>query len=165
MRTLTTMLTVGCLLSTPLAFAQDPQEDHSAHHPPAAAAPDANAPAAQDHGDAKANPLQEKMKQVESLMQQIQQASDPAQKRELMSQHLAALREQMRLIRGQRSDMKMSMKEDGKKDTMGGMKEGGMMKGGGMMMMMHKKVEQRLEMLERLMEQIIEREAAEESMR
>ena len=67
MRTLTTMLTVGCLLSTPLAFAQDPQEDHSAHHPPAAAAPDANA--AQDQGDAKANPVQEKMKQVESLMQ------------------------------------------------------------------------------------------------
>jgi len=159
MRTLTTMLTVGCLLATPLAFAQDPQEDHSAHHPPAAAAPDASAPAAQDQGDAKANPLQEKMKQVESLMQQIQQASDPAQKRELMSQHLAALREQMRLIRGQRSDMKMSMKEDGKKDTMGGMMKGGAM------MMMHKKVEQRLEMLERLMEQIIEREAAEESMR
>jgi hypothetical protein len=40
------------------------------------------------------------------------------------------------------------------------MKEGGMMKGGGMMMM-HKKVEQRLGMLERLLQQMVERESVE----
>ena len=164
MKTLPALVGLAFALSAPYAFGQDEDEDHSAHHPPAVAAPDANAPAAQDRGGAKASPLQDNMKKIEALMQQVREASDPAQKRELLGQHLAALREQMRLIRAQRSDMKMSMKEDGKKDTMGGMmKEGGMMRGG--MMMMHKKVEQRLEMLERLLEQIIEREAAEESVR
>jgi hypothetical protein len=38
------------------------------------------------------------------------------------------------------------------------MKDGGMMKGG---MMMHKKVDQRLELVERLLQQMIEREAVE----
>jgi hypothetical protein len=143
------------------AFAQDQQqEDHSAHHPPPApAAPDAAKPAEHEHGEGKANPLQDKMKQVEALMQQVQQASDPAQKRELLSQHLTALNELAQLIRAQRGDVKMSMKESGKKDMMGGMmKEGGMMS-------MHKKVEQRLDLLERMMEQVIDREVAEESLR
>jgi hypothetical protein len=40
---------------------------------------------------------------------------------------------------------------------------GGMMKGGGMMKM-HKKMEQRIEMLERLLQQTLEREAIEESL-
>jgi len=142
------------------AFAQDQQqEDHSAHHPPATTASDAAKPAEHEHGEGKANPLQDKMKQVEALMQQVQQASDPAQKRELMTQHLTALNELAQLIRAQRGDMKMSMKEGGKKDMMGGMmKEGGMMS-------MHKKVEQRLDLLERMMEQVIDREVVEESLR
>jgi hypothetical protein len=96
---------------------------------------------------------------IEGLMQQIQQADDPAQRRELLSLHLQALREEMRLIRASRAGMKMSMQEDGKKDAGSMMKEGGMMGGG---MMMHKEVEQRLDMLERLMQQMIEREAAEQ---
>lgn len=157
MRTLRVIVALGFALSMPLAFGQDQDEDHSAHHPPAAAQPDATAPAEHDHGDAKANPVQQKMKEIEALMKRAQEASDPAQRRELLSQHLAALQEEMRLIRGQRAGVKMSMKEEGKKDMMGGMmKEGGMMS-------MHKKVEQRLELLERLIEQMIDREALEES--
>jgi hypothetical protein len=50
--------------------------------------------------------------------------------------------------------MKMGMKESSKGD-------GGMMGAG---MMMHKKVEQRLNILERMLEQVIAREAADASM-
>jgi hypothetical protein len=90
------------------------------------------------------------MKKIEALMQQIQQIADPAQKGELFAQHLDALREQMRLVRRQHSDMKMSMKEGG-------------MRGRGMMM--HKKMDLRMEILEleRLLQQMIEREAVEAS--
>ena len=104
------------------------------------------------------------MKKIEALMQQIQQTTEPAQKRELLAQHLEALREQMRLIASQHSDIKMSMKEEGEKDADN---KGGMMKEGGMMgrgmMMMHRKMEQRVQMLERLLQQVIEREAVEAS--
>ena len=88
----------------------------------------------------------------------------PVQERELLARHLDALREQMRLVRNQHSDMKMSMKEGSTKDDamMGGMmKEGGTM---GSPMMMHKKMEQRMEMLERLLQQMIEREAVQVSL-
>ena len=95
------------------------------------------------------------MKKIESLMEQIQAATDPGRKRELQSEHLQALREQMRVIRSQQSDMKLSMKEGGKKDH--GMM-GEMMKGSGMMM--HKKIDQRVDMLERMLQQMIEGEAA-----
>ena len=160
MNRLCTAMVMAMALGVCPAFAQDQQqEDHSAHHPPATTASDAAKPAEHEHGEGKANPLQDKMKQVEALMQQVQQASDPAQKRELMTQHLTALNELAQLIRAQRGDMKMSMKEGGKKDMMGGMmKEGGMMS-------MHKKVEQRLDLLERMMEQVIDREVVEESLR
>jgi hypothetical protein len=161
MKSFPMIIALGLTLASPMVFAQDAQEDHSAHHPPGAAVSDAPQPPPQDPGDAKPGPVQENMKKIEGLMQQMQQATDPAQKRDLLSQHLQALREQMRLIRSQHTAMKMSMQEGGKKDAgmMGGMmKDGGMMGGG---MMMHKKVEQRLDMLERMMQQMIEREAVE----
>jgi hypothetical protein len=74
--------------------------------------------------------------------------------------------------------MKMSMMQGGQKDDKdggrpkesdegkkGGMgKEGGMMMRGGMMSM-HKQVEQRLDLLERLLEQIIEHESVEATVR
>jgi len=104
------------------------------------------------------------MNKVEGLLQQIQQTDDPARKRQLLSEHLQALRDQARLIRSERAPMKMSMKEGGEKDD--GMKEGMMKKNGMMpgMMKMHEKVEQRLDMLERMMQQLVEHEAAKEPM-
>jgi len=96
-------------------------------------------------------------------MQQIQQTTDAAQKRELPGQHLEAMREQARLIRSHHSDMKLSMKEGSKPEggmMSGMMQEGGMMGGG---MMMHKQMEQRMEILERMLQQMLEREAVEVS--
>jgi hypothetical protein len=92
-------------------------------------------------------------------MQQIEQTADPVEKRELLAQQLEALREQMRPIKVSIPKMKLSTKDAGKRDG-GRIKNGGMMGGG---MMMHRRVEQRIEMLERLLQQMIEREAAEPS--
>jgi hypothetical protein len=145
-----------------MAFAQSEEQNHSAHHPAQSAQPGAEATSSHDHDDGKPSPVQENMTKIEGLMEQIRAATDPSQKRELLSQHLQALREQMRLISSRPSDLKMSMKEGGKKDD-GMMRE--MMKDGCMMgagMMMHKKMDQRVDMLERMLQQLIEREAVEQ---
>jgi hypothetical protein len=154
------LIALALITGAPVAFAQDDEQDHSAHHPAKSSESEAAPPGGHDHGTAKVSAVQENMINIELLMQQIQQTSDPARKRELLGQHLQALQQEMRLVVGQRAAMKMSMKEGAKTDSdMGGMmKDGGMMKGG---MMMHKKVEQRLELVERLLQQMIEREAVE----
>jgi hypothetical protein len=156
MRALPFLIALGLGCGVPMGFAQSEDQDHSAHHDAQSSDADTAPHSGHDHGSAKASPLQENMKKAEALMQQIQRATDQAEKRELLSRHLQVLQEQMRLIRSQGPATKMSMEEGGKTDA--GMM-GPMMKGGGMMA--HKKVEQRLDMLERLMQQVIEREAAE----
>jgi hypothetical protein len=162
MKALSVLIALALISGAPVAFAQDDEQDHSAHHPAKGSQPEAAALAGHEDGTGKASALQENMINIESLMQQIRQTSDPARKRELLGQHLEALQQEMRLVVGQRATMKMSMKASGKADSDmpgGMMKEGGgMMKGG---MMMHKKVEQRLDVIERLLQQVIEREAVE----
>ena len=168
MRTSMLIILAGLTLGSPLALAQT-DEDHSAHNPPASdqAPPKADegdaAPPAHEHGTAKASPVGENMQKVEALMQQIAQATDSDQKRTLLHEHLQALREQVKLMRSQAAGMKMAMKGGDKSDAgakqKGMMGEGGMMGGG--MMGMHKKVEQRLDMIERVLQQLIEHEGAE----
>jgi len=116
--------------------------------------PDAAALFVHESGPTKHNAPQENMQTAEALMQQIQRATDQAEKRDLLSEHLQVLRQQMRMIRSQGSAVKMSMEEERKTDA--AMMCPAMMGGG---MMTHKKIEQRLDMLERLMQQVIEREA------
>jgi hypothetical protein len=163
MKSLHLIIALGLVLSMPAAFAQDDDEDHASHHPGQTNQVENPTPPGDDGASAAAGPLQKSMKNVEGLMQQIQETGDLEQKRLLLNQHLQALRDQMRLIRSQHAAMKMSMGDDAKKSD--AMKEGMMQKRGmmGGMMMMHKKVEQRLDMLERMLQQVIEREAAEQS--
>jgi hypothetical protein len=159
MQALRLIIVLGLALSIPLALAQDQEGDHASHHP--APTTDSGASQASSDGQAasKSSPAQDNMNKVERLMQQVQETDDPAQKRQLLDEHLQALRDQLRLIRGQDAPMKMSMKEDGKRED-GMKKKGGMM---GEMMTMHKKVEEKLDMLERTMQQIVERAVAQES--
>lgn len=155
------LLTLGLICVIPVALGQAAEEeDHSAHHPAAGEAADAAPPAEHDHGSSKADPLQQNMQRIEGLMKQIQEADDPDRKRALLGEHLQALLDQMKLIRSQAGGMKAAKKApEGKdRDMMGGM-----MKGGGMMKM-HKKMEQRIDLLERLLQQTLEREAVEETL-
>ncbi|HZR04134.1 MAG TPA: hypothetical protein VFA81_13300 [Burkholderiales bacterium] len=156
------MIALGLTCAAPMAFAESEEQEHAAHHPAQSAEPEAATTSSDDRGGGGAGLVQENMKKIEGLMEQIQAATDPGQKRELLSQHLQALREQMRLIRSQRSDMKMSMKGGCKKDDgmmCEKMKDGRMMGSG---MMMHKKMDRRVDMLERMLQQMIEREASAE---
>lgn len=156
------MLLTLCLTCTaPAALAQvTSEEDHSAHQPATSGPAEAAAPAAHDHGATKPDPAQENMQRIEGLMKQIQESADPDRKRALLGEHLQALLAQMTLVRSQGTSVKTAAKPSEKKD---GDMMGGMMKGGGMMKM-HKKMEQRIDMLERLLQQTLEREAIEESL-
>jgi hypothetical protein len=157
MKALSVLIALAMISGVPVAFAQDDEQDHSIHHPAKGSEPgEAAPPVGHEHSSAKASALQENMITIESLMQQIRQTKDPASKRELLGQHLQALQQQMRLVVGQGAAMKMSMKESAKTDS--DMLDG-MMKGRGMMM--HQEVEQRLDMIGRLLQQMIEREAVE----
>lgn len=163
MKALLLITVLGLICAAPMAFAESEEQEHAAHHPAQSAEAEATSTSSDDHGGDKASPVQENMRRIEGLMEQIATATDPGQKRELLSQHLYALREQMGMIRSQNSDMKMSMKEGAKKDDgmmCEKMKDGRMMGGG---MMMHKKMVQRVDMLERMLQQMIEREAAQAS--
>lgn len=132
------------------------EEDHSAHHPAPA---EAAVPAEHEHEKSEPGATQVGMRRIEALMQQIREADDLDRKRTLLAEHLQAMRDQLVLIRQQAVTAKTAMKPTERKD--GAM--GGMMKGGGMMQK-HKQVEDRLDMLERLLQQALEREAVEESL-
>ena len=162
MQPLRLIVFLGLAVSIPFAIAQDQKDEHASHHPAPATDSGASQASTDDQAAGKSSPVHENMNKVESLLQQVQETDDPAQKRQLLGQHLQALRDQLRLMRGEHAPMKKSMKEDGKKED--GMKEGMMKKGDmmGGMMTMHRKVEQKLDMLERTIQQIVEREVAQD---
>ena len=162
MQPLRLIVFVGLAVSISFAVAQDQKDEHAGHHPAPTTDSGASQTSAEDEAGSKSSPAQENMNKVESLLQQVGKTDDPAQKRQLLGQHLQALRDQLRLMRGEHAPMKKSMKEDGKKED--GMKEGMMKKGDmmGGMMTMHRKVEQKLDMLERTIQQIVEREVAQD---
>jgi len=162
MQPLRLIVFVGLAVSISFAVAQDQKDEHAGHHPAPTTDSGASQTSAEDEAGSKSSPAQENMNKVESLLQQVGKTDDPAQKRQLLGQHLQALRDQLRLMRGEQVPMKKSMKEDGRKED--GMKEGMMKKGDmmGGMMTMHRKVEQKLDMLERTIQQIVEREVAQD---
>jgi hypothetical protein len=161
------ILLIAFLFVFPTASAQD---EHAEHHP------QAEVPAGQDQELRGAASLEAGMKRLEALMAEIRSSQSAAQRSRLLAEHLAALQNQMQLIRSQRG-AKMAMMKGGDKQAAAGddphaghggsgddvgdtKKGGGMMGGKGGMMGMHKKMEGRVDMLERLIEQLIEREAA-----
>ena len=187
MKTTSLIVSLGLLCATPFAAARAAdEEDHAAHHSAVAATAEPAAPAAHDHGAGKPDALQASMRRVEALMQQILEATDPEQQKVLLGQHLqalVALVAQVRMVGlesckapgepgaekvdgaangDMQGEMKAEMKAKMKGDAKGDMKCG-MMKPGGMMKM-HEKVEQRIDMLERLLQQTLEREAVEDSL-
>jgi|GEM_PF-3128782 len=175
MKRLSLVIALGAILASPLGFAQQDTDEHASHHPQEQAAVPTPA---HDHSQGGGK-LQENMKKMQALMAQILATEDPKLRSELLQQHLQAMRDQLKMMRkmaGMKMDMKGggmmggdgksdAMDADGKGDKKDGMmegKKGGMMGGG--MMMMHKKMEQRLDMLEQMLEQMVEHEAAEQSL-
>jgi hypothetical protein len=163
-----TALFIAFVFAVHYAAAQD---EHADHHPEGEAQPVAAQVEEHDHGATGSGSLEAGMKRIETLMAEIRATDNPAHQRQLLAGHLSALQEQMKLLRSQRAST-MAMMKGGEKpfgqadsshaghgDGADAKKGGGMMGGKGRMMGMHKKMESRVEMLERLIEQLIEREA------
>ncbi|MCC7547986.1 MAG: hypothetical protein IT532_09485 [Burkholderiales bacterium] len=152
---------------------------------PQAQSPEAGTSEAQTpEGQAQvpANPLAAGFERMRSLIAQAQTAQDPAARQRLLGEHVQAMREQLRAMRAaaqppaQPSAQPSAQTEHdhaGAEATdavppadrkgRGMMKgKGDMMKGKGAMMGMHRRVEQRLDAIEQMLEQLVEREALEQ---
>lgn len=148
-------------LGTPV-LAQTDEDAHAGHHP----APEARA-------DAPAQPLAKGFERMRSLIAQAQAEQDPAARRRLLGEHAQAMRDQVRAMRaatrpGERAVHDHAAAEARSPDSAterkrrGPMGDGGMMRGKGGMMGMHQRVEQRLDAIEQMLEQLVEREALEQ---
>ena len=187
MNRFTITIFLACLLAAPVAQAAD-EEDHAAHHPgadqsQAVPAPDDKAAAM------KMEKMQEKMKKMQDLMSKIHSTSDPKERERLMKEHMESMREGMKSMHAMMDKGGMGMmgkKKPGddasaEKDAhqpgdnapagtpAGGGQGGEMMMGGDMMkggmMKMHTKMQDRMDAMQRMMEQLIEHEAMEQGMK
>jgi hypothetical protein len=147
MNKFTLSIFLASVLAVPIAQAAD-EEDHSAHHPDAG---QQQAAPAQDDKAAgmKMEKMQEKMKKMQEHMQSMQEGM------KMMGRMGGGMKGGDMMAKAKK-DQGESMMEDGGAD------KGGMM--GGMMMMKHKKMEDRMDMLQMMMEQMIEHEKAEQEM-
>lgn len=161
------MAAVSLLLVSALAvaavYAAD-EDDHAAHH---AGADKGEAGPAQDDkaGGMKMEKMHEQMKKMHEQMEKIHAATDPQERRKLMEEHMQSMREGMKMMRGMGGDA-MGRKKKG--EPM--MEEGGKgpdkdgMPMGMMMMKRHKMMEDRLDAMQKMMEQMLEHEAVEQEM-
>jgi hypothetical protein len=161
-------LALTLALASTLAFAQAPSDDHSAHHPEgAAAAPAAAAPTAPTNPlPAARDNVSQQVRMMQDMHQRLQAAKTTAERQALMG-------EQMRLMQSG-MEMMSRMGQGGGGTTMGGMGGmGGRPPGGtqgnppqagmgnmGGMMAMHGSMEQRIAMMEQMMQMMVDREAA-----
>ena len=137
---------VACALSAPIVSAQDKH----AH----------DKPATSTDSDKHMGQMQEKMKAMQAQMDTIHKTTDPKERQKLMQAHMQAMQENMKAMRGMGGQMMKGagdhsgMKMDDKK---GGMKEGDMMKH-------HAMMENRVDMMQMMMEQMMQRDQMMQSM-
>jgi hypothetical protein len=149
------------------------EEEHAAHQHGTAAGGEASG----QKGHNPAKHLQMNMKTMQEVMTKIGETTDPAEKKRLLRVHMLAMQEHIKTMRSISADQQpgsgSSAHDHGDQGTKGGdSKKGGVMGGGmmgggmmgGGMMKMHKKVEQRLDAIEQLLEQLIEHGAAEDTL-
>jgi len=159
-------------LTAPVAFAQT-KEEHESHHPDASTTP----PAAAEDSKGEAamgmmKSMQQNMKIMHELMEKIHSTSDPAEKTQLLKQHMQAMRDQMKDMQGMSGGMMKGMMDGGveqgakkQKDAMAmmcGGKKGG--KSGDMMMKCHRMMQTRVDMMQEMMGQMLEHEEAEQQL-
>jgi len=100
------------------------------------------------------------MKKMHEQMDKIHASTDPIERQKLMQEHMESMREGMKAIRGMGKKPKGECPED-VGDGEDAEKSGTM---GGMMMKKHKMMESRLDAMQKMMEQMLEHEAAEQDM-
>ena len=156
---------LACLFGVPVVQAAD-EEDHAAHHPGADQSQAAPAPDDKAAG-MKMEKMLEQMKKMREQMEKIHSAKDPQERQKLMKEHMQSMQEGMKMMGGMGAGMMKGgdMMAKAKKDQAESMTDAG--DGMGMCMMMmkkHKSVEARLDMMQKMMEQMMEHEGAEQEM-
>ena len=156
MKTFTMAALLACLLAVPVVRAAD-DEDHAGHHPDASANDDKAAAPRPDR-------MQERMKKMQEQMQKIHATRDPKERQKLMEEHMESMRKGMKMMHG------MDRKPKGERPPQDGGEKGAENSGeigemmGGMMMKKHTMMEDRLDAMQKMMEQMLEHEAAEQEM-
>jgi periplasmic protein CpxP/Spy len=105
--------------------------------------------------------MQEHMKKMMQQMDAIHKADDAKKRDKLLQEHMQSMQEGMKMMRGMGGGMMKGMMGKGDSGMMMG-KGGGMMKGGDMPMR-HRALEQRVDMMQMMMEQMMRHRQAEES--
>jgi hypothetical protein len=152
------MKKIGTLLILLSAFGvagayADEKDEHAGHHPAGAqgeaAEPDTEAANGND------NKMTQQIKRMQDIIQRVQSTGDPQLRKELLGEHLEAMQETMKLLQRPQPEGKGKGGDPAMKgpDGDGGMKMG--------MMKKHARVEMRLNALEAMMKQMLEREKAE----
>ncbi len=152
----------------PVVYAVDAHHPEQGGTPAAGSAPEKEAlpkqPAAPDKtmsstggtSDAQMVKAQERMKQAQALMSKLREAKDPAERKRLMQEHAQVLRDTMGMMRGMKM---MGMMGSGQGMGMGMMGQGkGPQAQAGDMMPMHQMMEERMEIMQMMMEQMMQRE-------
>ena len=152
------LIAAGLLGIGASALAQEDDDPHAGHRP-----------VMDVRSEAPATPLAAGFERMRALIAQAQAEQDPVARRQLLDAHVQAMREQVRTMRARAkpsahdhaSTDAQGTAAAGEKRGGGMMDKGGMMKGKGGMKGMHERVEQRLDAIEQMLEQLVEREALE----
>ena len=149
----------------PAVYAVDEHHPEQGGTPASRSAPGKEAPLSQPAAPGKAMSgtageqmvkAQERMKQAQALMSKLREAKDPAERKRLMQEHAQALRDTMGMMRGMKM---MGMMGSGQGMGMGMMGQGkGPQAQAGDMMPMHQMMEERMEIMQMMMEQMMQRE-------
>ena len=140
---------VAGALSAPIASAQEktPPAKPTMNMDMGKPAPEKSAPAKPAMGmdmDKQMPQMQEKMKAMQAQMDKIHKTTDPKEREKLLKEHLLAMQDGMKSMRGMGGPMMMG-------DKKGGMKEGDKMKRDDM-------TEKRMDMMQMMMEQMLQRD-------
>lgn len=133
---------VACALSAPIVSAME-------RHAPAG-------PAMNMDMDKQMPQMQESMKKLQAQMDRIHRTKDAKERQRLLQQHMQAMQENMQMMRGMGGPTMGTM--DGKPGAMvPGMTDGDTMK-------RQEMTEKRMDMMQMMMEQMMQRDQAKESM-
>lgn len=130
---------VASVVAAPLALAQD-----KAPH---------TMPAMNTQADKDMAPMQDNIKKMQDQMDKIAVTSDPKEREKLMQEHMQTLQENMKAMRSMGGPM-MRRDRMAPSDKMGAGTSGGDMK------MRQEKMEKRMDMMQMMMEQMMQRDAA-----
>ena len=149
---------LAAMLAVPVAQAADP-EDHAAHHADADRQQADSAPGDKATG-MKMEKMQEQMKKMREQMDRIHAAKDPQERQKLMTEHMQSMRDSMNTMHAMGGGM-MGKKGE---PMMEGSGDSGGAPMGKMMMKRHKMMEDRMDMMQMMLEQMMEHESAEQKM-